>query len=462
MAELNPNIILAGQPLNLLGIMDQTNRMAGETLDRRHQQDYRNMLATNGAGIVAGEQNALNALAGYDPQAALTVQDTRLGMDAQRQRMSILSAQEARAAASYAAGLSADQRAAEAAQIEDAVKMGMMIPDAATWDKTMATMAPDLVGQFDNRAMFAAKYMGMADVLKMATPEPVDPLKGAPSGYMWSQPGNPAAGVAPIPGMPVEAPALPYDVPPGYMPADPSNPLAGVVPIPGYEAKPQAPYTPEGKLKADLQAGRITEAEFTSGMARLAPKGTTITMNPATGEMVYTQGAAVGGTGPTVGDVYNPNEIASVVGLIDQIAEDPNLKNVVGYKASFLGGGNQVSDFSMAQRLGYGPGGVSTIEKIGQLQSNAWLSARQMLKGGGAITDYESKKAEAAVARLERPKSEEDFRAALQELRDAIVEGEKKMRGGPDWIPAGDMAVPEGIDPADWEYMTPEERAMFK
>lgn len=173
---LDPSIILSGQPVNMLGILDASNRMAGEQKDRLHTQGYRNMLATNGAGIMAGDQNALNALAGFDPTAALGVKNTRQEMDFSQQKMGILNAQERRAAEQYAMGLSADQRAAEAKQIEDAVKMGLAIQDAATWDQTMAQMAPDLVGQFGNRQALAARFMEFSDVMKMAFPEPPKPL----------------------------------------------------------------------------------------------------------------------------------------------------------------------------------------------------------------------------------------------------------------------------------------------
>lgn len=202
MAQLDPGIILAGQGVNALGAIAAGNEAAAFQRDALHQRDYRNMLAQNGAGIMAGDQGALNALAGYDPAAALGIQGKRQDMQFAQQRMDILTEQERRAAETYARGLSADQAAAEAAQLEGAVKQALMLPDAASWDAFMAQNGmTDLVGQFDNRQALAGKYMSMAEVLKQAFPEPVDPVKGAPSGYMWNAPGNPAAGVARIPGM---------------------------------------------------------------------------------------------------------------------------------------------------------------------------------------------------------------------------------------------------------------------
>lgn len=342
-------------------------------------------LGQNGQAIFGGDQNALAQLAGFGPQGLqmamgmqgdIQARDRQAAMDAQaaedraynRERQSKADARADQKwemeLAEYKKGLSAEQAAEEAAQLENAAKMALSATSPEQWDE-LATQngAPELVGQFDNREAVAAQFMSMAEVLKQTNPEPPKPT------------------------------------------------------------------TEVAKLKADLDAGLIDQATYEAELARRAPKGTSLRVDPTTGAVVFEEGVGVGGTGePTVGQVYNPNEVAGVVDLIDQIAEDPNLPSVVGQKALVLGGGNMVSDLNLAQRIGYGTGGVSAIEKIGQLQSNAWLSARAMLKGGGAITDYESKKAEAAVARLERPKSEADFRAALQELRDAITEGEAKLR----------------------------------
>ena len=122
---------------------------------------------------------------------------------------------------------------------------------------------------------------------------------------------------------------------------------------------------------------------------------------------------------------YNPMEVDAVVSSIDAIANDPNLPRVVGPLEG--GGGNNIDDLGAAQRMYYGPEGTALVERIGQLQSTTWLAARQMLKGGGAITDYESRKAEAAMARLSRAKGEAEFKAALKDLRDAVTEGQAKL-----------------------------------
>lgn len=58
-----------------------------------------------------------------------------------------------------------------------------------------------------------------------------------------------------------------------------------------------------------------------------------------------------------------------------------------------------------------------------QLQGTVFLEAFQSLKGGGAITEVEGAKAEAAIARLDRSQSDDEYLAALKELKDIVRTG---------------------------------------
>lgn len=202
---LDPNIILQGQPVNVMGAISAGNQAAAETNALRQQNALAQIYQEYGPGIMQGQQPALNALARMDPAAALGVQDARLGMDQTRQdmqftrqKMDFLTAEERRAAEEYARGLSAAEAEAEAAKIEGAVKMGMGLKTPQEWDAFMSQNSPDLVGQFGNRQAIANKYMSMADILKAQ--QPADPTSGAPSGYKWTDPQNRGAGVTPLPG----------------------------------------------------------------------------------------------------------------------------------------------------------------------------------------------------------------------------------------------------------------------
>ena len=63
-----------------------------------------------------------------------------------------------------------------------------------------------------------------------------------------------------------------------------------------------------------------------------------------------------------------------------------------------------------------------------QITGKAFLEAYQTLKGGGQITEVEGAKAEAAIARLNRVQSEEEYRKALGDFKDVIRSGVEKAR----------------------------------
>lgn len=73
---------------------------------------------------------------------------------------------------------------------------------------------------------------------------------------------------------------------------------------------------------------------------------------------------------------------------------------------------------------------TGSMARIQQLQGQAFLQAFESLKGGGAITEIEGKKATEAIARLNANQSPKDFREALGELRDVVIGArERAIRG---------------------------------
>jgi hypothetical protein len=91
--------------------------------------------------------------------------------------------------------------------------------------------------------------------------------------------------------------------------------------------------------------------------------------------------------------------------------------------------------------------GTDALARYEQLTGVSFLSAYQMLKGGGAITDIEGQKAGAAMARLNRAQSEEAAKQALQDFKEAVDMGLKKLKraanGGEE--PAAPTAAPKRI-----------------
>lgn len=65
--------------------------------------------------------------------------------------------------------------------------------------------------------------------------------------------------------------------------------------------------------------------------------------------------------------------------------------------------------------------------RLGQIKNKTFLEARQMLKGGGAITDFEGSKAESAFNRMSTTTSEKEFKAAADDFLKYTKQGARKI-----------------------------------
>lgn len=101
---------------------------------------------------------------------------------------------------------------------------------------------------------------------------------------------------------------------------------------------------------------------------------------------------------------------------IDALVKHPGLDSIVGPLDQYRG-----STF-------LGSEGRDALARYNQLKGRAFLQAYAILKGGGPITNIEGQKAEDAMARMNRALSEDDFRTALKDFRDAVAEGMQKLR----------------------------------
>ena len=122
--------------------------------------------------------------------------------------------------------------------------------------------------------------------------------------------------------------------------------------------------------------------------------------------------------------------------LIDSVVNDPALASITGMIQGNLPPLTQ--------------GGVDLNVKIAQLQGKAFLEAFESLKGGGAISEREGTAATAAMARLDRAQSTEEYQAALLELKDILAKGVERARvkAGKAPAPAKPDVVPEAGLPA--------------
>lgn len=104
---------------------------------------------------------------------------------------------------------------------------------------------------------------------------------------------------------------------------------------------------------------------------------------------------------------------AAVQKQIADLKNDPYLPRMVG---------------PVNSRLPNWSGDAARVQaRMDQLQGGAFLQARQILKGGGQITDFEGRKAEAAWVRMNAAQNEADFKKALDEFNSAVTDGVAKL-----------------------------------
>lgn len=143
-------------------------------------------IGQNGAALMGGDQNAMAQLAGFGPQGlemAMGMQDRQRAAEDRAYDRERQTKADARAdqkwemeLAEYKKGISAEQAAAEAAQLEEAAKMALTAKSPEDWDRlAQENGAPELVGMFDQREAVAARFMEMSEVLKQTNPEPEKP-----------------------------------------------------------------------------------------------------------------------------------------------------------------------------------------------------------------------------------------------------------------------------------------------
>jgi hypothetical protein len=317
--QMNSGIILAGQTPDIVGNFSRGMEVRSQRNALATQEGLADLYRTQGAQILSGDQEALNALAGIDPNAALGVQQTRLGMDATRHGMQMdeanlamrqeelaMTKENARMRGlEFAAKMDAQTAAQAAAAIEKAIAMGSQAQTPEQWDAVMSQLGEDgaqFVGQFENRDIIIAGALGLSEALKMGAP--ADPTKGAPSGFMFSDPNNPAAGVVPLPGyaktpdtvVNVGGEAGPQaeigSIPQGFAAVpDPSSPA-------GYRME-RIPGGPEDTSKSEAAAAEGSLQQSNIALDKIAQAKTIIDQstwyNPATGFGAETA-AGIGGT----------------------------------------------------------------------------------------------------------------------------------------------------------------------
>lgn len=136
-----------------------------------------------------------------------------------------------------------------------------------------------------------------------------------------------------------------------------------------------------------------------------------------------TQKAVGEGQGAATVSLPGATQLATQIDQqINDLKSDPYLPSMVG-SVPYTGGMVQRDDLPDRS-----PESQRVRSKINQLKGGSFLQARQILKGGGAITDFEGQKADNAYNRMNTAQKLEDFNKALDDFNDAVKAGVSKLQ----------------------------------
>ena len=134
-------------------------------------------------------------------------------------------------------------------------------------------------------------------------------------------------------------------------------------------------------------------------------------------------------------EIFTSNRL---INTIDQLLANQNLNQYLGIEGFVRG---KLADLRLDEPAAKVKG------LIDQIRGDVFLQAFSTLKGGGQITEIEGEKATQAQARLSTAQSEEDFRAALNELKFYTELGIKRAKG--EFIPETLYEDSQVNDPLD-------------
>ncbi|UFS64866.1 hypothetical protein LO749_12050 [Paracoccus denitrificans] len=232
---------------------------------------------------------------------------------------------------------------------------------------------------------------------------------------------------------------------------------------------PPVPLSPQGKFESDKSKGFVPpDAVYQSGGNTTVTVGGGSDLRKELSKEEGKQWASAMDAGSRAGALSQDLEMMTELSAV--APQGP----VVGRFAEAFPGVNSAADAfnSVVKRVAPtlrepGSGSTSDIEYDGMLKSLPAL--RNKPEANAAIIGMMQAKQQimvekaAAVAAFQQGEaSEQQTRQRLQELNSqSIMTPQLRALIGATGSQS-DEAVPEGVDPSDWEYMNPEERALFQ
>jgi hypothetical protein len=285
MADMDARLILAGRAPDIWGSYDRGLQTAQNEIGAQRQNALAALYQQQGPQIMAGEPNALAALAGQDPGLAMGIRQAQqdYGFNAERMQFDRHRAQQyAQQAAREAEAWVMDKSAAEVAQAQaeaEAAMARVVAPHAMAIVKAVQGDP-----QAQQQVARAAANMGMSPDEFMTQAFAIDAVAGVMKGITGAMPEQTGPKVG--------------SLPEGSYMIDPNDPTKGLGQIPGYNEPNYRDATPEEAARYGASAGQFgDDGRFypinpPSGMSlQTSPDGTvTLTQGPGVKPLTEAQG----------------------------------------------------------------------------------------------------------------------------------------------------------------------------
>lgn len=183
-------------------------------------------------------------------------------------------------------------------------------------------------------------------------------------------------------------------------------------------AQSQPYYTPvqttEGIQVFDARTGKVQPMTSATGTVFKAPQFSPQLQADLTGAKTTGKMIAEAETQKVLDAPKVIAETTHTLKLLDDLMKHPGLEQAVGMSRLLplhLISGTPARDFE---------------NRLEEIKGKQFLQAFESLKGGGAITELEGQKAQAAISRMNPTSSEDEFKKAVSEFKEIVQAAQKR------------------------------------
>lgn len=226
-----------------------------------------------------------------------------------------------------------------------------------------------------------------------------------------------------------QAPVQLIPAPAGGQPPDgqPQGPVTRRITAPpkGMKLPVGMAWDPDNKMAVPIP-GVAPKSGGSGGSGKPMPKGFKLPSG-------YMWDPATGGVTPAAGSPAAQKSAAAKKSTADAVAKGKYAVSVIDKALTHPGRRTATGLSSVLDPRNVIPGTKAKDFQIvmNQIGGQAFLQAFETLKGGGAISEKEGKKATDAIARLDRHQGDEEFKSSLYELKQIVNDGLSRIKAAP-------------------------------